>query len=70
MVTRPFLLDFAGAYLDAPPEFSEEIWSNWEAEKQDQFETHWPLVQSVLTALRALGIHMIDVSPANIAFPD
>lgn len=26
-VTRPFVLDFAGAYLDAPPRFSNEIWA-------------------------------------------
>ncbi len=25
IVTRPFVLDFAGAYLDAPPDFSDEI---------------------------------------------
>jgi hypothetical protein len=25
IVTRPFVLDFAGAYLDFPPEFSDEI---------------------------------------------
>src|SRR5437773_848808 len=31
IVERPFVLDFAGAYLDVPPEFSEEVWENWEA---------------------------------------
>jgi hypothetical protein len=36
IVSRPFVLDFAGAYLDSPPEFSAEIWSEWEAEKRDQ----------------------------------
>jgi hypothetical protein len=25
IVTRPDVLDFAGAYLDMPPEFSEEV---------------------------------------------
>src|SRR5271165_3975275 len=30
IVTRPFLLDFAGAGLDVPPEFSDEIWAEWE----------------------------------------
>lgn len=70
IVTRPFVLDFAGAYLDAPPEFPEEIWSDWEAEKREQFEKRWPVVQSVLAALEDLGVHMIDVSPSNIAFVD
>ena len=70
IVTRPFVLDFAGAWLDAPPVFSDEIWAEWEAEKQGQFEHRWPKVQAVLGALEDLDIHMVDVSPSNIAFLD
>ncbi|MGA2248560.1 MAG: hypothetical protein ABSH48_26650 [Verrucomicrobiota bacterium] len=70
IVTRPFVLDFAGAYLDAPPEFSDEIWNEWETQKREQFGERWPVVQSVLAALEELDIHMIDVSPSNIAFRD
>jgi hypothetical protein len=70
IVTRPFVLDFAGAYLDAPPDFPDEIWSEWEAQKRDQFDTRWPKVQAVLAALEELDIHMVDVSPSNIAFLD
>lgn len=70
IVTRPFLLDFAGAYLDFPPEFPDAIWAEWEAEKQEQFGTRWPKVQDVLGALEELDIHMVDVSPSNIAFAD
>ena len=70
IVTRPFVLDFAGAYLDFPPEFPEEIWADWEAEKREQFEARWPTVQAVLGALENLDIHMVDVSPSNIAFRD
>lgn len=70
IVTRPFLLDFAGAYLDFLPEFSEEIWETWEAEKREQFEDRWPTVQAVLAALETLDIHMVNVSPSNIAFRD
>ena len=68
IVTRPFVLDFAGAYLGAVPEFSEEIWSDWEAERREQFEASWPTVQAILGELEKLGIHMVDVSPSNIAF--
>ena len=68
IVTRPFVLDFAGAYLDAPPEFSDEIWVDWEAGKRDQFEARWPEVQAVLAALEQWDIYMVDVSPSNIAF--
>ena len=68
IVTRPFLLDVAGAYLDAPPDFPDEIWAEWETEKRDQFGLRWPKVRAVLSALEELGIHMVDVSPSNIAF--
>ena len=70
IVVRPFVLDFAGAWLDAPPEFSDEVWAEWVAEKQRQFEARWPKVQEVLAALEELDIHMVDVSPSNIAFAD
>lgn len=70
IVTRPFLLDFAGAYLDRPPEFSDDVWLHWEAEKREQFGMRWPQVQGVLGKLEELGIHMVDVSPGNIAFLD
>ena len=70
IVTRPFVLDFAGAYLDAPPDFPDEAWAEWEAGKREQFGDHWPKVQAVLAALEELDIHMVDVSPSNIAFLD
>ena len=44
VVARPFVLDFAGAYLDTLPEFSDEIWTEWEAEKREQFDVRWPQV--------------------------
>ena len=68
IVRRPFVLDFAGAYLDARPEFSEDVWTDWEAEKSAQFEDRWPMVQKILDSFEELGIYLLDVSPANIAF--
>jgi len=68
IVTRPFVLDFAGAYLDAPPHFSDEIWADWEAGKRDQFDANWGQVKQVLDALENWDIYMVDVSPTNIAF--
>ena len=47
IVTRPFVLDFAGAYVGAPPEFSQQVWAEWEAEKQEQFGARWKTVQAV-----------------------
>jgi hypothetical protein len=70
VVVRPFVLDFAGAYLDTLPDFPEETWAEWEAEKREQFDIRWPKVQAVLGELETLNIHMVDVSPSNVAFLD
>jgi hypothetical protein len=37
IVKQPFVLDFAGAYLDARPEFSADVWADWEAARREQF---------------------------------
>jgi hypothetical protein len=68
IVMRPFVLDFAGAYLDARPDFPADVWADWEAGKREQFETRWPAVKAVLAALEELNIYMVDVSPSNVAF--
>jgi hypothetical protein len=70
IVARPFVLDFAGAYLDQRSDFSEEAWAAWESEKREQFDRRWPDVLRVLAALEEFGIYMLDVSPGNIAFAD
>jgi hypothetical protein len=68
VVSRPFVLDFAGAYLDQAPDFSPEVLADWHAEKREQFEGRWPEVQAILAALEEYGIFMIDVNPGNISF--
>jgi hypothetical protein len=68
VVKRPFVLDFASAYLDRPPDFSEEVLADWRAEKQEQFGDRWPEVQAILGFLESLGIFQTDVSPGNISF--
>jgi hypothetical protein len=68
IVKAPFVLDFAGARLDARPEFPEEIWADWEADKREKFEERWPQVQRVLDAFEGLGVYVLDVSPSNITF--
>lgn len=68
IVVRPFVLDFAGAYLDSPPNFPADIWQEWEAEKSEQFDVRWTKVRAVLAALEEWDIYMVDVSPSNIAF--
>jgi hypothetical protein len=68
VVTRPFVLDFAGAYVNAPPEFTAEIWAEWEADKREQFGALWTKVRAVMNAFEELDIYLVDVSPSNIAF--
>jgi hypothetical protein len=68
IVAPPFVLDFAGARLDVPPDFSEEVWAEWEREKVEEFGPRWPRVLSVLGALEELEIYVLDVSSRNIVF--
>ena len=71
VVSRPFVLDFGGAWLDHEPEFTSEQWAYWEAEKLEQFGAErWKEVLKVLALLRSQGIYMHDVTPTNIAFRD
>jgi hypothetical protein len=70
LVSRPFILDFAGAYLDHAPDFPAEVLADWRAEKEEQFGSRWPEVQAILGALESYGIYMEDVSPGNISFRD
>lgn len=68
IVTKPFVLDFAGAFLDRPPDFSDEVLADWRAEKQEQFGPRWANVQAILRDLEALGVFVTDVSPGNISW--
>ena len=70
VVARPFVLDFAGAYLDEPTDFSDEVLADWRAEKQERFGTRWPEVQAILRFLEGYGIFMVDVNPGNISLGD
>ncbi len=68
IVSRPFVLDFAAAYLDRAPQFDAGIMADWEEEKREQFGSRWPTVQRILAELRDMGIHQTDVSPGNVGF--
>lgn len=70
IVSRPFALDFAGAYLDDPPDYSEEVMEDWRAEKEEQFGSRWPEVQAIIRALETYGVFMADVNPGNVSFGD
>ncbi len=66
IVKPPFLLDFASAYLDIPPDYSPEVVEDWQQEKQELFEHQWPDVQMILFRLQRFGIYLYDVHPGNI----
>ena len=68
IVSPPFLLDFASAHLDAPPDFPEEVWDEWRADKREQFGDRWETVDALLDRLKTLGIYLLDPSPSNIQF--
>lgn len=68
IVSRPFVLDFAGAYLDFPPQYSEDVLDAWQIEKAEQFGNNWPEVQRLMREFAAMGIYLADVKPGNIEF--
>src|SRR5438093_7661929 len=70
VVARPFVLDFGGAFLDRPPEFSEEVLAEWRTEKLEQFGKRWSDVQAILSMLQTYGVFLIDVNPGNVSFGD
>lgn len=70
IVAPPFVLDFAGAYLDAKPPYDAEQWADWEQEKMEQFEDRWPQVLDVISEFRRYGIYLSDVKPGNITFEE
>src|SRR4026207_1339587 len=49
IVTRPFVLDFAGAYLNSRPEFSEETWWSGKPKSEKQFVERWRTVLRVMS---------------------
>lgn len=68
VVSPPFIVDFGGAYLDRPPDYSEEVWRDWREEKSEAFEDDWPAVEEILATFRMFGIYIADVNPGNIRF--
>ena len=68
IVSPPFVLDFAGAYLDQRPDYEEEVLNEWRAEKREQFGNRWPEVVTVMAGFARLGIYLADVKPGNMEF--
>ena len=70
IVSPPFCLDFGGAYLDRPPDYTPEVWRDWREQKSEDFGEHWDAVEQILEEFKSFGIYIADVNPGNIRFAD
>jgi hypothetical protein len=71
IVSPPFVLNFAGAYLDKRPDYPDEVMEEWQADKLEQFgEERSLIVQNVMTHFARMGIYLADVKPGNISFAE
>jgi len=69
IVERPFVLDFAKATIDAPPDFSPEVMQEWLDRKAQDFGDDWPAVLAIMNELaNRYGVYLTDLNPGNIAF--
>ena len=68
IVSPPYCLDFGGAYLDHPPDYSPEVWRDWKEMKSEAFDTNWHAVEAILAEFRSYRIYIADVNPGNIRF--
>ena len=68
IVAPPFVLDFAKAWLDQPPDFSEEVLQDNEEKSRELFGDRWSDIQSLVWGLRQFGIYYYDTNPGNIKF--
>jgi hypothetical protein len=65
LVKAPFILDFAKAYIDTQPDFSQEVWQEWDEQGRELFETRWNDVRKLISALRQFGIYYLDAKPGK-----
>ena len=71
IVQPPHILDFAKATLDTPPDFPPEVMAERYQHWADNFEDRWSQALDIINHFKHhFGIHLLDPSPANIAFLD
>jgi len=71
IVKPPFIVDFAGAYLDDLPEhlFDSNQQAEWQKERLDRFEENTNQVNELLAELEVrYKIFFTDVHPGNVRF--
>ena len=70
IVDPPFLLDFASARREEDlPDFSEDVWQDWQQHKVEIFGENWPQTLRVISEFNRLtGLTLLDIHPGNIRF--
>jgi hypothetical protein len=69
IVTPPYILDFASAWLDKPPDFTQEALDIWHEQVRENFGEHFGDIMGVLDALGTkAGIYLLDIHPHNVKF--
>ena len=69
IVSPPFLLDFASAYLDDPPDWPEDVVAQWHEDLRGRFEGRYDEVLVILAELEGqAGVHLFDVHADNLKF--
>src|SRR5215208_5220217 len=72
VVNPPYIVDFASAWLDKPPDFSREVIDEWHQQLRESFGARFPDMMNVLETLaNEAGVFMLDIHPHNVKFePD
>jgi hypothetical protein len=70
VVTPPYLLDFASAYLlDKVPDFPDEVWEQYRSDLVEKFGPHWPRAIQVIDEFEAqTGLILLDPHLSNLKF--
>jgi hypothetical protein len=69
VVSSPYLVDFASAWLDKPPDFSQEVIDEWHDQLRESFGARFPDIMNVLESLaNDAGVYMLDIHPHNVKF--
>lgn len=69
IVRPPYVLDFAKASIDFPPEFPDEVMEEWRMRKAEEFGDRWPQVLAIMDELESrYGIFLLDLNSRNITF--
>jgi hypothetical protein len=69
LVTPPYILDFASAWLDRPPDFSQEVLDQWHEQVRENFGERFGEIMGVLELLgNRAGVYLLDIHTHNVKF--